>query len=93
MSQAKISPEKPRKASNFGIEGGPAKALNFGAKGGPTKGGGQGAGKRAGPVEGEEVKKKKLSLVERPQMKIAFGFSAKGSDRVEELAVQWSRLQ
>ena len=34
----------------------------------------------------------KLSLVERPQMKIAFGFSAKGSDRVEELAVQWSRL-
>ena len=35
----------------------------------------------------------KLSLVERPQMKIVFGFSAKGSDRVEELAVQWSRLQ
>ena len=34
----------------------------------------------------------KLSLVERPQMKIAFGFSAKGSDRVEELAVEWSRL-
>ena len=37
------------------------------------------------------LRKFKLSLVERPQMKIAFWFSVKGSDRVEELAVQWSQ--
>ena len=47
---------------------------------------------RAWSVVVRRSEQKKLSLVERPQMKIALRFSAKGSDRVEELALQWSRL-